>query len=163
MKSRMYWGVAILIILLIGMTGVFLLSNRTPDEPDVFYHVPSNTSNPAAAGSDKVPVEQNGDIDKLEAEDVNVHPFNTVTSDWTPALVKIPEGITAPDVKAAWERLDYISKNRHQWGNFSHRALELMAELTPVPSIYDTAEGDGCGDSIPSPIILDLDWLACCE
>ncbi len=41
MKRKMYWGVAILILLLICVTGVFLHLNRTPTEPEVFYEVPS--------------------------------------------------------------------------------------------------------------------------
>jgi len=44
-------------------------------------------------------------------------------------------------VAAAWARLDSISKHRHQWGDFSPRALELMAELTPTWDI--TSEGMG--------------------
>jgi len=42
---------------------------------------------------------------------------------------------------AAWARLDYISKNRQKWGDFSPRALELMEELTPTSDI--TSEGMG--------------------
>ena len=48
-------------------------------------------------------------------------------------LVQIPDGITDPDVLAAWQRLDYIAKNPFDWGGrASDRALELMDALTPM-------------------------------
>ena len=40
MKSRIYWGVALLIILLIGVS-VFMLMRNTDTEPKVVYRVPS--------------------------------------------------------------------------------------------------------------------------
>ena len=40
-------------------------------------------------------------------------------------------------VAAAQARLDYISKNLHEWGQFSPRAAELIAQLTPTWEITD--------------------------
>lgn len=68
-----------------------------------------------------------------------------------PAQYTVPPGtVTTPDfpapepndspVETAYKRLDYISKNRQQWGHFSPRALELMEQLTPVPK---WVEGEG--------------------
>jgi len=45
------------------------------------------------------------------------------------------------DPVAAWQHLDAIDKNRHQWGQFSPRAVELMAQLTPVPE-WVAGEGE---------------------
>ena len=40
-------------------------------------------------------------------------------------------------ITAAQARLDYISKNLHEWGQFSPRAAELIAQLTPTWMITD--------------------------
>ena len=57
-----------------------------------------------------------------------------MSRDFTPAQVKIPEGITDPDVLAAWERVDYIAKNIWEWGGVpSQRTEELIAQLMPPP------------------------------
>ena len=67
--------------------------------------------------------------------------------------VQIPDGITDPDVLAAWQRLDYIAKNPFQWGGrASDRALELMDELTPMWIINDHGDGE--------ELIMTLDLLA---
>lgn len=54
-------------------------------------------------------------------------------------------------VKAAYKRLEYISNNRNQWGNFSPKALELMDELTPLPELSSSEDGD-CGEGIRFPL-----------
>ena len=45
-------------------------------------------------------------------------------------------------VAAAWARLEYISQNPHEWGEFSPEAAELMAQLTPT-WVFDEADGEG--------------------
>ena len=150
MTRKMYWGLAILIVLLIGVTAV-LLMRTTDTEPKIVYKgdvEPSKDNPPPAEPGfkwvwhhnhwDRVPVVQEGELPS--------NPIEVSTSDWTPAQVQIPKDITDPDVKAAWERLEDISKNRHKWGQFSPRALELMNELTPVPT--DPYEGEDCGEGI---------------
>ena len=57
------------------------------------------------------------------------------------------ENLPAPEkpadpVTAAWARLDYISQNPHEWGEFSPEAAELMAQLTPT-WVFDEADGEG--------------------
>ncbi len=62
----------------------------------------------------------------------------------TPARVQIPEGLTDPDEIAAWEQLDYISKNIYAWGGQpSPRAAELISQLMPPRRfVGPTAHGD---------------------
>ncbi len=134
MKRRMYWGVAILLLLLIGITGVFLLSNRTPDEPDVFYHVPSNTSKPAAAetGSDKVPVEQDAGIDKPEAEDVNSHQTKVKTEFATEPL----------GYKKAGVETTYITNFPRDPSRFAH---------LPAPPLPPSAVPEDCPEHLKLP------------
>ena len=57
------------------------------------------------------------------------------------------EGLPAPEepadpVTAAWARLEYISQNPQEWGEFSPEAAELMAQLTPT-WVFDEADGEG--------------------
>ncbi len=144
MKNKMYWGVAILILLLIGIIGVFLPFNRTPDEPDVFYHVPSKTSKPPRAEQD---FEWEGHEDHTGHEDHEDHgdhgsevPIEEDVADDTPKG-RVPEGaVTTPDfssvpkdddpVKAAYKRLEYIKNNPYAWGGVhSERATELIDQL----------------------------------
>ena len=48
----------------------------------------------------------------------------------------------ADPVAAAWARLEYISQNPQEWGEFSPEAAELMAQLTPT-WVFDEADGEG--------------------
>ena len=55
------------------------------------------------------------------------------------------EGLPAPEepadpVTAAWARLEYISQNPQEWGEFSPEAVELMAQLTPTRTISTKEE-----------------------
>ena len=68
-----------------------------------------------------------------ETEAPVVSPPVSDTGAVSASSVKIPDGITDPDILEAWQRLDYIAKNPFQWGGRpSDRALELMDELTPM-------------------------------
>lgn len=70
------------------------------------------------------------------------------------ASVKIPEGITDPDVLEAWQRLDFIAKNPFQWGGRpSERALELMDDLTPM-WVFDDPHDHG------EELMMTLDMLS---
>ena len=62
--------------------------------------------------------------------------------EFTPASIQIPEGITDPDVVAAWKRLDYISQNIWAFGSVpSPRAEELIDELMPPPDGFKGEHG----------------------
>lgn len=49
----------------------------------------------------------------------------------------------ADPVAAAWARLEYISQNPQEWGDFSPEAAELMAQLTPTWVFDYEADGEG--------------------
>ena len=51
-------------------------------------------------------------------------------------------GELADPVAAAWARLEYISQNPQEWGEFSPEATELMAQLTPT-WVFDGTDGEG--------------------
>ena len=141
MTRKIYWGVAILILLLICVAGVFLQLNRTPAEPEVFYKVPSDRSQPQPEQK-RIPKEH-GHVhedstfhvgDEPEHVGDEPEPIVPVSRDYEPTRVQIPEGISDPKVKAAWKRLDYIANNIWEWGGVpSQRAVELIDILMPPP------------------------------
>ena len=73
-------------------------------------------------------------------------------------IIEQPQTIHAPELAAedeedpteqptdpvatAWARLEYISQNPQEWGEFSPEATELMAQLTPTWA-FDGADGEG--------------------
>ena len=155
MKRKLYWGLGVLIILLIGVGAVLVIRHEMATHKQLKANLDAaNKLLEAQNKQSEVPAEK-GHVHDDGTFHVGEHnPFDTPT--WTTPSVKIPENVKDPAVAAAWKRLDDISKNRHQWGNFSPRTLELMAELTPVPNIYDTHEDGDCGEEI----IFVLDVLA---
>ena len=48
----------------------------------------------------------------------------------------------ADPVAAAWARLEYISQNPREWGEFSSEAAELMAQLTPTWTMRTEGKGE---------------------
>ena len=161
MNRNMIVGTIVLIVLIIGAAGVFLIQHERATlkqlendvtEAEKLLKLRNNQSQVTGAQqpAQKGHVHEDGTFHEGEHH----APLETPPPDWTPTQVQIPEGITDPDVKEAWERLDYISKNRHKWGNFSPRTLELMDELTPLPELGSSEEG--CGEDI----IFVLDELS---
>ncbi len=165
MSKKMIWGVVIL-ILLIGVTGVFLLLNRTPTEPEVVYKVPANTSKPPPAEPEFEWDGHEGHSDHGDHAGHEDHadkvPIEGDVEDDT-AKGRVPEGaVTTPDfssvpkdddpVKAAYKRLEYIKNNPYAWGGVhSERATELidqlMTESGPIRFI-DHNHGDEVSEQI---------------
>ena len=142
MRHKLYWGFAALIILIIGIGTVSVIRHekaihkQLKAELDEANKLLEEQNKPSEVPDEKGHVHEDGTFHVGEH-----NPFDTPT--WTPTQVQIPEGITDPDVKAAWERLDYISKNIWAFGGVaSPRAEELIAELYP-PTISDDSHGEG--------------------
>ena len=144
MKKQMKWGLATLLLLL-GIAAVFLFIDQNAE----LRQLEKET-----AESDKLRQEHNKP-QEMPPQKAHVHadgsrhegqhhdPIETSPPpEFTPASIQIPEGITDPDVAAAWERLDYIAKNPYAWGGvFSPRATELLALLLPPPRLIDENHG----------------------
>ena len=65
-----------------------------------------------------------------------------VSRDYTSAVVEIPEGITDPDVLAAWQRVDYIANNIWEWGGVPNAETPaLIAQLMPPPDGFSGSTG----------------------
>lgn len=151
MKKQIYWGLAALILLIIG--GVFLFVKNQAEIRQLEQEVAEADKLLQQHNAQQVRKEKGHFHDDGTFHEGEHNPFDTLT--WKTPVVNMPENIKDPAVAAAWKRLEEISKNRHQWGNFSPRALELMDELTPLPELGSTEDGD-CGEGI----ILFLDELA---
>ena len=151
MSKQMKWGLATLILLL-GIAAVFIFLDQNAE----LQQLEKET-----AESDKLRQEHNKP-QEMPPQKAHVHadgsrhegqhhdPIETSPPpEFTPASIQIPEGITDPDVAAAWERLDYIAKNPYAWGGvFSPRATELIAELMPPPALMDEAHGEQVQEQI---------------
>ena len=159
----MKWGLATLILLIIGAVGFLLyrqymeigqLKREAAQDDKLLERREKQKQTPKGDDAQRETghFHEDGTFHEGEHHD----PIEATPSrDYKPTKIQIPKGITDPDVLAAWKRLDYISKNRHKWGQFSPRTLELMHELSPVPEHGSSEYGDSAED-----LILVLDELA---
>ncbi len=155
MKKKMYWGLAALIILL-GTATVLVFQHesaelaqleRDTDESEQPRKLPQVTKLPPKV-TKLPPVQQPAPPVRVHA-DGSVHegqhhdPIETEPSrEYTPSPIQIPAGITDPDIKAAWERLDYISKNIWEWGGVpSDETVHLINQLMPPPDGFSGPTG----------------------
>ena len=149
MFFRKYWIPFSVFIVAISAVGLYYLQTRPPKEPIVIIkpvdiEQPKETEVPVGDTSeghfhdDGTFHEGTHETHEVPNGVIPAQPAVEAARDYTPAVVQIPEGITDPDVLAAWQRLDDIAKNPFQWGGRpSDRALELMDALTPMWVIDD--------------------------
>ena len=150
MNRNMIVGTIVLIVL-IGAAGVFLIQHerttlkqleKDAEEEEILLkpQPPPQVKNDPQVAQPTNPVHVHEDGTVHEGE--HHAPLETPPPDWTPTQVQIPEGITDPDVKAAWERLDYISKNIWEWGGVpSAETEELIKQLMPPPDGFSGPTG----------------------
>ena len=154
---RMSWGLVILIILVVTATVWKVLHDRAyikqleQDVTEQKQQSPSInkvtvTVPPLEQSTPKGHVHEDGTFHEGEhPEPVEVPPLDvTISRDYTPVKVQIPEGITDPDVLAAWERVEYIANNIWEWGGVPVAENEaLIAELMPPPDGFSGPDGHG--------------------
>lgn len=129
MKSKMYWGVAILIILLIGVS-VFLLMRNTDTEPKVIYR------------TDVQPIKQ---TEETEAEDTASVGTET----------EVAEEPTAPDdaatskskVEYATEPVYAVSERGSTYPSHIPRDPDRFAHL-PAPPLPPSAVPEDCPEHL---------------
>ncbi|RKU12740.1 hypothetical protein C6501_10695, partial [Candidatus Poribacteria bacterium] len=149
MRKRMIWGLIALMILIIGGAVFLFVKNQAEIrqlERDAAAAAEMLRQRDAQAQAEKSE-NANGHFheDGTFHEGAPPDPIQTQppTRDYTPAQVKTPEGITDPDVQAAWERVEYIANNIWAFGGVaSPRAEELISALYP-PTIGDDSHGEG--------------------
>ncbi len=154
MSKKLYWGLGVLILLIVGAT-VFLFVRSQAEIRQLERE---------AAEAQKQLQQHNAQKEMAEGgqRDLDTsHPDFHVHEDGTPHIGthEEPSGAapfqpSAPSfsnftldpkddpVTTAYKRLDYIKNNLHEWGNFSERTLELIDEMTPMPE-PPKEEGDG--------------------
>lgn len=157
MNRKLLWGLAALMILIIGAT-VFLTVKNQAEIRQLERE---------AADAQKQLQQHNAQKEMAEEGQQHLdpaHPDFHVHEDGTPHIgthdekpkvqYTAPEGaVLKPDfpkvdpkadpVKAAYERLEYIKNNPYAWGGVhSPRATELIAELLPAELPADHNEGD---------------------
>ena len=159
MFFRKYWvPLTVFLVLIVGVS-VYYLQTRPPKEPIVIY---KTTPVEAEKPTPEAPVEETqqgghfhadgtwheGPHEAHEAPNgaISAQPPVAASRDYTAISVQIPEGITDPDVLAAWKRVDYIANNLWEWGGVANAETpELIAKLMPPPNGFSgpTAHSDG--------------------
>ncbi len=154
MRNKVYWGLGVFIVLFIGVFVLVMINqhvqikqleteakkaqdkaNQMKDTPPVTREGHEMVQH--GDHSQEVPITPDERIDVVEKV-VKI----PVSRDYEPTRVQIPEGITDPEVKAAWERLDYIANNIWEWGGVpSARAVELIDMLMPPPDRFSRVFG----------------------
>ena len=150
LSNRIFIGILVLIIC--GVVSVYFLRTDLPEEPIKIYTPVEPTPKPKA----EVPTGETEQDGHVHADGTwHEGPHEAHAPPDAPAVVNtvpsVPRGTLfanfTPDpnedpVTAAYRRLEYIANNRHEWGNFSPRTLELIDEMTPMPE-PPKVEGDG--------------------
>ncbi|MYK21022.1 hypothetical protein F4054_02035 [Candidatus Poribacteria bacterium] len=133
LSNRIFIG--ILVLLICGVVSVYFLRTDIPEEPIKIY----TPVEPMPKPKTEAPIgetERGGHVHEDGTWHEGAHEAHQNPA--APSSAQIPDGITDPEVLAAWQRLDYIAKNPFEWGGHqSDRALELMDELTPMWVIDD--------------------------
>ena len=149
LSNRIFIG--ILVLLICGVVSVYFLRTDLPEEPIKIYTPVEPTPKPKA----EAPIgetERDGHVHEDGTWHEGVHEAHQNPT--APSSVQIPDGITDPEVLAAWQRLDYIAKNPFEWGGRpSARALELIDALTPMWVIDDPHDHG-------EELMMTLDMLA---
>ena len=164
MNKKTIWGVATLIILLIGAVG-FLFYRQSMEIEQLKKEVAQDEKVLEQHRKQKTPEGVEGGLDTSHP-DFHFHEDGTPhigTHDEPKAEYTAPEGaVTQPDfsnikpnedpVKAAYKRLEYIKNNPYAWGGVhSERATELIAELMPDSKpiqLIDHNHGEVVGELI---------------
>ena len=153
MSKKLYWGLVTLILLIIGAFVFLIVKNqleirqleREAAEAQKWWQQRNAQQEPQGKHPAQGHFHEDGTFHASEPPDpIQTKPAQ-VPRDFTPAQVQIPEGITDPDVLAAWERVDYIANNIWEWGGVpSNRAVQLIDQLMPPPDEFSgpSAHGD---------------------
>ncbi len=159
MRNKMRWGLAALIFLLIGATLFVSLKNRSEnrqvetDLKEAKELRQQNKEQPKEIAKEQpkenapgTPPPVHGHADDTVHEDEQHIVKDTepqiASKDYEPIQVEIPEGITDPEVLAAWERVQYIANNIWEWGGVPSAETEaLINQLMPPPNGFSGPTG----------------------
>ena len=149
MFIRKYW--LPIAVLLVAICGVFLYYLQTrPSKAPIKIDDPVEVEQPTTQAPSVGDTSQGGHFhengtfhaDPHETHEVPnsaipAQPPVAASRDYTPAVVKIPEGITDPDVLAAWQRVDYIANNIWEWGGCQTlKRLNSSRSSYQLPTVF---------------------------
>ena len=144
MNRKLFLGIFSILLCVIGI-GVYLWHDITTFEKSL-------SSGPKVEGkqeqADRVtsaattPVEAPEQVER-EISEIIEHLEDLHAPEMAEEDEEGPTEQPADPVAAAWARLEYISQNPQEWGEFSPEAAELMAQLTPTWVFDYEADGEG--------------------
>ena len=147
MNRKLFFGISIALLCIIGI-GVYLWHDITTFEKSL-------SSGPKVEGKqeqpDRVtsaattPVETPEQVER-EISEIIEHLEDLHAPEMAEEDEEGPTEQPTDPVAAAWVRLEYISQNPQEWGEFSPEAAELMAQLTPTWD-FDAEPGEGLAEN----------------
>ena len=152
MNNKFCWGIGVLFILLIIGATVFVLVKDRAAMRQLEIELEAlqkrkEDQNMSEVSKEEHPAQGHFHEDGTFHVDEHDDPIKPSSRDYTPTQIQTPDGITDPDVKAAWERLDYIANNIWEWGGvLSDRAVELIGMLMPPPDGFSGPTGHRDGE-----------------
>lgn len=153
MNRKLYAGISIALLCIIGI-GVYLWHDLTTfkkslssdpqiegqqERTDRVTSTATETGEPRKDSAEPTPVET---PEKVEREITEIIDHLEALHEPESADEEDSTEQPADPVAAAWARLEYISQNPQEWGEFSPEATELMAQLTPT-WVFNEADGEG--------------------
>jgi hypothetical protein len=148
MNRKLSFGISIALLCIIGI-GVYLWHDITTfkkslsSDPKI-EGKQERTDRVTATATETTPVETPEQVDREISEIIEhleaLHAPEPAVQDGEDPTVQ-----PADPEAAAWARLEYISQNPQEWGEFSPEAAELMAQLTPTWD-FDAEPGEGLAE-----------------
>ena len=162
MNKKLYWGLGVLIILLMIGATVFVFIKDRKDRAEIqqlekeleALQKRKEDQNTPEVSKEEHPPHPHFHEDGTFHEGVSPEPITSPSRDYTPTQIQIPNGITDTEVKKAWERLEYIANNIWEWGGVpSDRAVELIGILMPPPDGFSGPTGHRDGEETMNLLI----------
>ena len=152
MSKKTYWGLSVLIVLIIGTVLLFVKDQAEIRQLERETAEVQKQLQQRKVPQGEHPAQGHFHEDGTFHEGAPPDPIQTPSRDYKLTQIQIPEGITDPEVKKAWERVDYIANNIFAFGGVaSSRAEELINELMPPP---DGFKGEEAHDELEATLDL---------
>lgn len=162
MTRRIYWGLATLIILLIGVSAFLLLQNTDTEPKRVYIDVEPSMDKPPPAEQgykwvwhhdhwDKVPIAQNPIVENIVSPDPVSEPGADVRDNETDPVISEATEFDIPDLIEIYSNpgeLDISDPNFSEWMHRDRKATDDMMSASRLLSEISIAAAEANVDSM---------------